>query len=306
MEKTVAEQKAEIVARYGPWTAHNIQLEGDLYTIGTELTYDGLKLRRVTQIVADIASTPIEDLRILDLACLEGQYAVELARRGARVVAIEGREANLEKARLAQRVHRLDNLELHQDDVRNLSEAKYGCFDVVLCLGILYHLDAPDVFAFTHRVAEVCRGFTIFDTHISLTASERSRFDGREYWGETWVEHQPASTPQERLQELWLSLDNPTSFKLTRPSLYNLLSHAGYSSVYECHNPPEPGKPPDRVTLLALRRRRTSLLSLPFIDASTCNEWPEARGDTGRPLAKLVGSLPLVRLVKGAIDRCRR
>ena len=25
-------EKAEIVARYGPWTAHNIQLVGDLYT----------------------------------------------------------------------------------------------------------------------------------------------------------------------------------------------------------------------------------------------------------------------------------
>ena len=179
MERTVAQQKADIVARYGPWTAHNIQLEGDLYTIGNELTYDALKLRRVTQIVADISTTPIADLRILDLACLEGQYAVEFARRRARVVAIEGREANLEKARVAQRAHDLRNLELHLDDVRNLSEAKYGRFDVVLCLGILYHLDVPDVFTFVRRVAEVCQGFAVIDTHVSLSATQSVPFEAR-------------------------------------------------------------------------------------------------------------------------------
>jgi 2-polyprenyl-3-methyl-5-hydroxy-6-metoxy-1,4-benzoquinol methylase len=301
MERTVAEQKAEIVARYGPWTAHNIQLEGDLYTIGNELTYDTLKLRRVTQIVSDITSTPIASLRILDLACLEGQYAVELARQGARVVAIEGREANLEKARLAQRVHHLNNLELHQDDVRNLSEARYGRFDVVLCLGILYHLDVPDVFTFVQQVAEVCQAFAIVDTLVSLTPSESARFDGREYWGQTWVEHHATSTPQERLKKLWPSLDNPTSFKLTRPSLYNLLSHAGFSSVYECHNPPEPGKPQDRVTLLAMRRRRTSLLSAPFVDASPSEAWPEERNAAAPSLRALVGALPLVRRIKRTV-----
>ena len=42
-------------------------------------------------------------VRVLDLASLEGMYALELARRGADVVAIEGREANVEKARFAAR-----------------------------------------------------------------------------------------------------------------------------------------------------------------------------------------------------------
>src|SRR6185312_10010629 len=108
---------------------------------------------------------------ILDLACLEGQYALEFARQGAQSVGIEGRAENLEKARFAQRALQLDNVELHQDDVRNLSVAKYGHFDVVLCLGILYHLDAPDVFDFVERIASVCTGFAIFDTYISVTKS---------------------------------------------------------------------------------------------------------------------------------------
>ena len=44
-----------------------------------------------------------------------------------------------------------------QDDVRNLSVEKHGEFDVVLCLGNLYHLGAPDVFSFAARLSEVCR-----------------------------------------------------------------------------------------------------------------------------------------------------
>ncbi len=72
--------------------------------------------------------------------------AVELARLGANVVGIEGREANLAKARFAKEALSLENPEFHQDDVRNLSKEKYGRFDVVLCLGILYHLNRQTFF----------------------------------------------------------------------------------------------------------------------------------------------------------------
>ena len=87
----------------------------------------------------------MEGLRILDLGCGEGIYSIELARHKAQVVAMDGRETHLEKVRFIKRALSLDSLEVVQDDVRNLSLAKYGKFDVVLCLGILYHLKAPDV-----------------------------------------------------------------------------------------------------------------------------------------------------------------
>ncbi|MBC1220039.1 bifunctional 2-polyprenyl-6-hydroxyphenol methylase/3-demethylubiquinol 3-O-methyltransferase UbiG, partial [Nostoc sp. UCD120] len=85
-------------------------------------------------------------MRILDLGCLEGLYSIGLALHGATVVGIEGREVNFQKAKFAKECLGLNNLEFIQDDVLNLSPEKYGYFDIVLCCGILYHLNVPEVF----------------------------------------------------------------------------------------------------------------------------------------------------------------
>lgn len=127
--------------------------------------------------------TELASLRVLGLACLEGLYAVEFARQGARAVGIEGRDVNLEKVRFVKKALGLDNLDLHHDDVRNLSLEKYGEFDVVLCLGILYHLDAPDVFHFVESIGRVTRrslynvllasGFTtVYECHVPAEVSK--------------------------------------------------------------------------------------------------------------------------------------
>jgi 2-polyprenyl-3-methyl-5-hydroxy-6-metoxy-1,4-benzoquinol methylase len=109
----VARRKRKVEERYGPWTAHNIRLCDDLYTIDAGvLGGSEVRLQQVVQIVADVGHAPIEQLRVLDLGALEGLFALEFARRGARVVAIGGREANLEKIRFAKEVLELDRLEL--------------------------------------------------------------------------------------------------------------------------------------------------------------------------------------------------
>jgi SAM-dependent methyltransferase len=224
---------------------------------------DEIKLRRIVQAVADLSHKPFSALRILDLACLEGLYAVEFARHGAEVVGVEIREANIEKARFAKEILGLENLSFVQDDVRNISAERYNQFDAVLCLGILYHLDTPDVFSFLERLSEVCRGFAVIDTHIG-TAERSHAYKGKTYWGSTFAEHALDATPEHKAKQLWASIDNPASFWFTRPSLLNALAHVGFTSVYECHVPPEPGKPADRLTLVALKGSRQKLLCSPL------------------------------------------
>jgi 2-polyprenyl-3-methyl-5-hydroxy-6-metoxy-1,4-benzoquinol methylase len=259
----IERHKNGIIEKFGPWSAHNIHLGAGVYTIGDSIVGDEIKLRRIVQSVADVAQKPISALRILDLACLEGLYAAEFARHGAEVVGVEIREANIEKARFAKEILGLQNLTFMQDDVRNISVQRYGHFDVVLCLGILYHLDAPDIFSFLERMSEVCRAFAVIDTHIG--AAERSHlYKGKTYWGSAYAEHALEATPEHKAKQLWASIDNPASFWFTRPSLLNALTHVGFTSIYECHTPPEPQKPADRVTLVAIKGSRQKLLCSPL------------------------------------------
>lgn len=261
----VARRKQQVEERYGPWTAHNIKLSDDLYTIDASVVGGSeVRLQQVVQLVADAGHAPIEQLRVLDLGALEGLFALEFARRGASVVAIEGREANLEKIRFAKEVLELDQLELRLEDVRGLQRRVHGEFDVVLCLGLLYHLDAPDVFVLMDRMRGVCRHVTVIETRVHPYAKASRTYNGRTYWGVVGIES-AAGTPALSREALWSSIGNPRSFELTRSSLCNALSDAGYSSVVECHVPPYLTEEP-RGTFAAFARPTQMILVSPPVN----------------------------------------
>jgi SAM-dependent methyltransferase len=279
-------RKAELEARYGPWTAHNLRLANDVYTISPAPTGDEQKLRRVLQLVSDLAQRPIDELRVLDLACLEGMYALEFAARGAQVVAIEGREANLAKAHFAAEALGIEGVDFQLGDVRDLDPARHGTFDVILCLGILYHLDAPDVFNFVTAMRRVCTDLLVVDTHASPVPRESRTHDGVTYFGESLFEHDDAASEDERLEAVWSSLDNPKAFAPTRASLLNLLAVNGFSSVHECLLPPEPDKPRDRITYVARAGERLEPRLTPAPPA-----WAPLPEETGRSTTTLTESL---------------
>jgi predicted RNA methylase len=312
----IKERRAEIVSQFGDWTAHNLCLADGVYTYDQthpkfeeQLIGHGIHLRRIVQIVSDVTNQPLSSLRVLDLACLEGLYGIELARHGAEVVGIEGRQANIEKARFAKAVLALDNLTLAQDDVRNLSAQKYGQFDVVLCLGILYHLDAPDVFQFVEKMSEVCRRVVIIDTHVGIKPNRSFIHNGREYSGWAFLEHGPGLNRKDRLKNAWASLDNDYSLWLTRPTLFNLLADSGFTSVYTCQNPAVPGQWADRETVVALKGDRPELLTTPPL-----NDMPEKRWDENSQIGlhlsqqtlSLREKLSVRRVLRRGLDFVRR
>jgi len=198
---------------------------------------------------------------ILDLACLEGMISVALARRGAVVLGIEAREGNLARACFARDALRLDNLRFTKDDVRNLSVERHGSWEIVLCLGILYHLPSPDVFDFVARVFEVTGRAAIIDTQVSLRDANRellgppmtSAHGGNTYRGRDYKEFDPESRPEDRLKSVWSTLDARPSFWPTKASLFNLLERTGFSSVMEVRMPVWRGMPDDRIMLVAFK-----------------------------------------------------
>lgn len=306
----ILDRKERIVGEFGPWTAHNIHLGGGIYTVDRSVAGQEVMLRRVLQIIQDVAHHPLRELRVLDLACLEGLYGIELALQGATVVGLEARQASIEKARAVKEILGLTGIELIQDDVRHISVQKYGRFDVVLCAGILYHLDAPDVFGFLEQIFEMSTDFAVFDTHVSIAAKEERIHKNRKYFGCSYVEHDSDSSIDERTKRLWASVDNINSFWFTKPSLLNFLSHTGFTSVYECHNPSAINDWLDRVTLVALKGTRKALLSSEVSNSSVADDWPENSGrqlyPTQRsPLRQSVNTISgsILRPAKGLLKR---
>jgi 2-polyprenyl-3-methyl-5-hydroxy-6-metoxy-1,4-benzoquinol methylase len=92
-----------LVKLHGAWTAHCIYLGEGIYTFDEpQVPRADSRLRRCLQVAADMVLEPLDKIRVLDLACLEGMFAIEFALHGARVVGIEGREVNLAKAQFAK------------------------------------------------------------------------------------------------------------------------------------------------------------------------------------------------------------
>lgn len=114
---------------------------------------------------------------VLDIGSWDGFWSFEAERRGAaRVLATDsyvwqgrtwGSKAGFE---LARQVFR-SKVEDRTIDVMDLSPDEVGTFDLVLFLGVLYHLRHP--LEAIERVASVCAGQLVLETHVDLVHLRR-------------------------------------------------------------------------------------------------------------------------------------
>jgi tRNA (mo5U34)-methyltransferase len=119
----------------------------------------------------------LSGLSVLDIGAWDGFFSFEAERRGARrVLATDsfcwgqggwGTKAGFE---LARRV-RQSKVEDYDIDPLELSPEKIGMFDLVLCLGVLYHMRHP--LLTLERVASVTRGRLILQTQVDLAGITR-------------------------------------------------------------------------------------------------------------------------------------
>jgi SAM-dependent methyltransferase len=227
---------------------------------------NGVKVRRVMQLIQDLAPRPFAELRILDLGCGEGVYAIEAALRGAQVLAIDARTERMDEGAACAKRHGLTNVRFVQEDVRRVSRATHGEFDVVLLLGLLYHLDDP--VPVLERLRDVCARLLVVDTLVSLAPDA----EVRGYRGERVREHADDDPEGVRRSRVLKSIDNAMSFRLAKESLVRALRDVGFTTVLECHAPLEPGKAADRVTLAAVKGEPVRLGTYPWVNGTSEEE----------------------------------
>lgn len=239
------------------FTAHNVRLDDGTFTRPESgATIDNhpwfVSARRVLETVFPSGRGSV---RLADLGCLEGGYAVEFARLGFQVLGLEVRESNIAACRYVKAKTNLPNLEFVRDNAWNITN--YGLFDAVFCCGLLYHLDRPKLFLET--VSAATRKLLILQTHFASGAvrvvpkrplwqhkprprgpdgeaekyhlSEVSENEG--LGGRWFTEFGDDASFSDREARKWSAWDNRRSFWIQREYLLQAVQDAGFDLVME-------------------------------------------------------------------------
>ncbi len=151
---------------------HDIEIEPGLRTRFAEdydvnpvlRSVDAANVRHVGRLNRHLPSD-LTGWRVLDLGCADGLYSIWAARRGAtHVVGIERNRQNYGRARWLCHTLGADRIDIRWRSVK-------GCqgedsFDLVLCLGLIYHLVDP--LGTLHAIRRQCARALVLSSAVDL------------------------------------------------------------------------------------------------------------------------------------------
>jgi 2-polyprenyl-3-methyl-5-hydroxy-6-metoxy-1,4-benzoquinol methylase len=123
------------------------------------------RFRHFMPYVVESQGGTLRGKRILDIACNSGFWSIQCALLGADVVGFDGRPELVEQANLLKRITGAESATFKLLDFWEMTpDALGGTFDLVLNLGILYHLPKP--LEALERSMAMTRGHLLLDTAI--------------------------------------------------------------------------------------------------------------------------------------------
>lgn len=227
------------IADLGPWF-HNLDLGGVLTAPEHSLgDYPRFKFSRFEHCLPE----SLAGKTVLDVGCNAGFYSLEMKRRGAeRVVGIDHDPRYLAQARFAAEVQGLD-IELVRLSVYEVDRLRER-FDLVIFMGILYHLRYP-LYALDMLREHVVDDLMLFQS--MLRGSERvdevlddysfdtiEQFEERGFPRMFFIERCYAGDPTN-----WWIPNRAAAEAMLRSAGFAILSHPE-SEVYLCRRSPVP------------------------------------------------------------------
>jgi SAM-dependent methyltransferase len=184
----------------------------------------------------------------LDVGCGYGYFSKWLSGLGLRVTGIDGRRENV-----AEASRRYPNISFQTFDIEHPSITGLGSVDLVLCMGLLYHLENP--FRAIRNLCALSRLYLVIETQ---TAPHRS--------------------PVTLLCEEGVAINQSLAYTACVPSrscLVKMLYRAGFPNVYGAIRPPDHSD--FHGSLFRRKLRIVMLASKEEVDHSNFRAVPEPR-----------------------------
>lgn len=124
--------------------------------------------------LVEVAGGTLAGRRVLDLGCNAGYWSLAAVEAGADfVLGIDGRQLHVDQANLVFEAKEVDPSR-YRFELGNIFECDYGQpFDVVLCLGLMYHVAKPlELFEIFARVGA---SLVLIDTIVNLIPTSAFR-----------------------------------------------------------------------------------------------------------------------------------
>lgn len=219
----------------GPWF-HNIDLQGVKTAPDHFLgDYPAVKWRRFS----DAIPADLSGRSVLDIGCNAGFYSIEMKRRGAdRVLGIDFDPEYLEQARFAAEVSgvEIEFRQLSVYDVAAIGER----FDVVLFMGVLYHLRHP-LLALDLIREHAARDLFIFQSMLRGSTDVAALAEDHDFWDTApfeqpdaprlhFIEHCYAGDPTN-----WWIPNRACAEAMLRSAGFEILEHPE-DEVYVCRS----------------------------------------------------------------------
>jgi tRNA (mo5U34)-methyltransferase len=204
-----------------PWF-HNLDLNGVPTAPDHFLgDYPSIKWRAF----ANAIPADLTGMTVLDIGCNAGFYSIEMKRRGAeRVLGIDFDEAYLAQARFAAEItgHDIEFRKLSVYDVGVLGER----FDIVLFMGVLYHLRHP-LLALDLIREHVAGAMMVFQSMQRGSAETADVSENYAFW-DTVLFDAPAFPKMHFIEQRYA--DDPTNWWIpNRACVEAMLRSAGFS-----------------------------------------------------------------------------
>ena len=188
--------------------------------------------------------------RVLDLGCNAGFWSLRAIGGGCDyILGIDGRQEHIDQANFVFEVKEIPKrrYDFVEGNIFDLDLRKFGKFDVVLCLGLMYHISKP--MELLEQISKVDSDVLVIDTTIAKAQGSYLR-----------IKHEPLNEPRN-------AVDHELVMIPTERAVHELVTHFGYSVVtlepqFDNYSGSQDYRRGDRKAFVCARH--TNLSDLPF------------------------------------------